>query len=175
MVEEFPNGSKVVLKLPKFKVQSDLEDSQKMERLYHLLNTTGATFAHKVYGVVIGKNYDGRYNVEWNVRDSPNTIVIDMDRSEIEIEADTRPGYLKNPATFGPLGGQTPNRSTPDEIRAATQAAQAAAAALSPEQDAGKRARKSRKVRKSRKSHKKSRKSRKAHKKSRKSRRRVRR
>jgi hypothetical protein len=174
MAEEFPNGSKVVLKLPKFEPSSDASDasdSQKLKRLFYMLNRTGATFAYKVYGVVKSKKSDDTYSVEWKKYNSPDTIVIDMDRSEIEIEADTRPGYLKNPATFGPLGGQTPNRSTPDEIRAATQAAQAAAAALSPEQSAGKRARKSRKVRKSRKSHKKYRKSRKV----RKSRRRARR
>jgi hypothetical protein len=162
MAEEFPNGSKVVLKLPEFKVQSDLEDSQKMERLNYLVKNTRAAFAHKVYGVVRSKNYDGTYSVEWNVRDSPNTIVIDMDRSEIE-----RLPYQKYPGNVRPLvTTQTPNNLTPDEIQAAAQA-------VNPdtEQGAGKRARKSRKVRKSRKSHKKYRKSRKV----RKSRRRARR
>jgi hypothetical protein len=156
MEDKFPIGTKVVLKLP--------SDPQKSDRVYYLLNTTGATFAHKVYGVVISKNSDRTYSVKWNTRDPPNTIVtIDMNKSEIELP-DNRLPYQKFPGNVRPLvTTQTPNRSTPDEIQAAAQAVKPG-----PEQGGGKKARKSRKVRKS---HKKSRKSRKA----RKSRRRARR
>ncbi len=60
MEDKFPIGTKVVLKLP--------SDPQKSDRVYYLLNTTGATFAHKVYGVVISKNSDRTYSVKWNTQ-----------------------------------------------------------------------------------------------------------
>jgi hypothetical protein len=74
MEDKFPIGTKVVLKLP--------SDHQKSERVYYLLDKTGATFSNKVYGVVRSKNSNGTYSVEWT-KYNPDKTLENMYESEM--------------------------------------------------------------------------------------------